>query len=123
MVVSTNAVAPGAIVRPTSVVEASARAVRTLPRVPQVNVGGASARGPSVTCVAPDTASEPTVEMPTVSAVAPAVIASRCVTFDGRFPGTPSAATETEKDGLASAEDGARTTGRRRAPDGGAWRN
>src|SRR5215212_3586396 len=70
---STKAVAPAAIVTPTIVVEPSARAAcRRSQRVPHVIVGGASARGPSIACVAPDTASEPTVEIPTVSAVAPA---------------------------------------------------
>ena len=44
--------------------------------------------------------------MPTVSGIAPAVSASRCVTFDGRFPGTPSALAETEIDGFACAEAG-----------------
>ena len=55
VVVSTNAVAPGAIVRPTVVVSSSARAwCWRSQRVPQVNVGGPTARGPSIACVAPD---------------------------------------------------------------------
>jgi hypothetical protein len=44
--------------------------------------------------------------MLTVSAVAPAVTASWCATFDGSFADVPSVVCWTVKDGLATAEAG-----------------
>ena len=73
---------------------------------PSQRITGVATADRSSICPAPDTTIGPNVEMETVSCAAPAVTVSRCVTVDGRFPGTPAAVIETENDGLASADEG-----------------
>ena len=73
--------------------------------MPQLKVADTARCSPTAT-FAPDTVIRPVVASVSASGTAAAVIVRRCVTFDGMFPGTPSAATSTANDGFASADDG-----------------
>ena len=104
--VSTTAVAPGASVRSTKNLPLRSRAPWWRDHfVPQLKVAD-TARGSPTATLAPDTVIGPVVASVSASGAAAAVIVRRCVTFDGRFPGTPWAATSTANDGFASADAG-----------------
>ena len=104
--VSTTAVAPGASVRSImNLVDRSRAPCGRAHFVPQLKVAETARCSPTAT-LAPDAVIRPVVVSVSVSGVAPAVIVRRCVTFDGMFPGTPSAATSTANDGFAAADDG-----------------
>jgi hypothetical protein len=104
--VSTTAVAPGESVRSTmNLVDRSRAPCGRDHFVPQLKVADTARCSPTAT-LAPDTVIRPVVVSVSVSGAAAAVIVRRCVTSDGMFPGTPSAAPSTANDGFASADAG-----------------